>query len=206
MIQTNTKYFILLFCIFSSFVSIAQTDGQILTRTNGGASWEDSDGNGIYSGDGEIPSGGTTVTAGANALDITTTIVDGVSIDGATLSVDGANDRVGMGTITPQSTLHVNGSFAASIRHFTSSLSDSDTDLDEDDYYLTITGIDATVDIPNPSNCPGRIYIVSHLGQGRTFTFDKGIRIPGSNTPQDTFSGVIMIIASNVNGQWHQVL
>jgi hypothetical protein len=40
MIQTNTKYFILLFFIFSSFVSIAQTDGQVLTRTNGGASWE----------------------------------------------------------------------------------------------------------------------------------------------------------------------
>jgi hypothetical protein len=201
----NKLDYILIFLVVFCFTAVnGQTDGQVITRTNGGASWEDSEGNGIYSGSGDLPS---TVDVKQASYDMTFTNSGGdFKVDTTTFIVDAIENRVGMGTTTPTSTLHVNGSFAASIRHFPSSSSDSDTDLDEDDYYLTITGIDATVDIPNPSNCPGRIYIVSHLGQGRTFTYDKGIRIPGSNTTQDTFSGVIMIIASNVNGQWHQVL
>ena len=208
--QINIKHLILLVCIFSSFIGLAQTDGQVLTRTNGGSSWADSDGNGIYSGSGNIPSGGTTVTAGANALDVTTTTVDGVSIDGATLSVDGANDRVGMGTTTPTSSLHLGGSFAVSFRHFNSGVfgGPTTTDLDEDDCFLQISGQNATVNLPNASNCVGRIYIVSHLTTGRTFTFNQNINQPPGAGSQTTFSGMTMIIASSINinsSGWYQL-
>ncbi|MBT6439765.1 MAG: hypothetical protein HOK72_08645, partial [Flavobacteriales bacterium] len=61
---------------------------------------------GIYSGSGSL-SGATTVTGGANTLDFTTTAVDGFSVDGTTFSVDGANDRVGIGTSAPEYELHL---------------------------------------------------------------------------------------------------
>ena len=201
--QINIKHLILLLCIFSSFIGLAQTDGQILTRTNGGSSWADSDGNGIYSGSGNIPSGGTTVTAGANALDITTTVVDGVSIDGATLSVDGANDRVG--TTTPTSSLHLGGSFAVPTRHFNSGVlgGPTTTDLDEDDYFLTISNQNATVNLPAASTCSGRVYIVTHLTAGQTFTFNTAVNQPPGTTTQTTFSGMTMVISNGTN--WYHL-
>ena len=79
-----------------------------------GTSWKalvsasTTDGNGIYDGSGNL-SGNTVVTGGANTLDFTTTATDGFSVDGTTFSVDGANDRVGIGTTTPGAPLDVNG-------------------------------------------------------------------------------------------------
>ncbi len=69
----------------------------------GGAS---ADGNGIYDGSGSLI-GATVVTQGANTLDFTTTAVDGFSVAGTTFSVDGLNNRVGIGISAPGNLLHV---------------------------------------------------------------------------------------------------
>ncbi|WP_312172971.1 hypothetical protein [Chryseobacterium sp.] len=63
---------------------------------------------GIYKSSGSL-SGNTTVTQGANTLAFTSTATNGFSVDGTTLSVDAANDRVGVGTTSPTTTLDVNG-------------------------------------------------------------------------------------------------
>ena len=62
---------------------------------------------GIYKGSGSL-AGNTTVTAGTNTLAITSTATNGFSVDGTTLSVDAANNRIGIGTSAPASLLHVN--------------------------------------------------------------------------------------------------
>lgn len=63
----------------------------------------------IYNSDGTL-TGNRTVTQNANTLAFTGTATNAFSVDGTTLSVDAANDRVGVGTTTPQKTHHVNGS------------------------------------------------------------------------------------------------
>jgi len=69
---------------------------------------------GIYKGGGSL-SGATTVTQGANTLAFTSTVVNGFSVDGTTFSVDGSNDRVGVGIAAPTSTLHNNGTTSYTI-------------------------------------------------------------------------------------------
>ncbi len=63
----------------------------------------------IYNSDGLL-TGNRLVIQNANTLAFTGTATNAFSVDGNTLSVDAANDRVGAGTTTPQKTLHVNGS------------------------------------------------------------------------------------------------
>jgi len=63
----------------------------------------------IYSADGTL-AGNRIVTQGANTLTFTSTATNGFSVDGTTLSVDAANNRVGIGSIAPTQALHVNGS------------------------------------------------------------------------------------------------
>jgi len=55
---------------------------------------------GIYKGSGAL-SGNTTVTQGGNTLTFTSTATNGFSVDGTTLSVDAANNAVGIGTAAP---------------------------------------------------------------------------------------------------------
>ncbi|WP_415328217.1 tail fiber domain-containing protein [Chryseobacterium sp. MMS23-Vi53] len=62
----------------------------------------------IYNTDGTL-AGNRIVTQGANFLRFTPTIAHGFSVNGNTFSVDGENSRVGIGTITPQRKLHING-------------------------------------------------------------------------------------------------
>jgi len=62
----------------------------------------------IYNANGTL-TGNRIVTQGANFLRFTPTITHGFSVNGATLSVDGENSRVGIGTTTPQRKLHVTG-------------------------------------------------------------------------------------------------
>ena len=136
-------------------------------------------------------------------MDITTTVVDGFSVDGTTLSIDGANDRVGIGTNLPTSSLHLVGSMAVPTRHFNSVSGTTTTTLDEADYFLTISGQNSTVNLPSASSCPGRIYIVSHLTSGRTFTYNTAISQPPGVTTNTTFSGMTMIISNGNN--WYQL-
>lgn len=60
----------------------------------------------IYTSDGTL-TGNRTVTQGANTLTFNSTAVNGFSVDGTTFSVDGANNRVGIGNIAPNLSLDV---------------------------------------------------------------------------------------------------
>ncbi|SMP14856.1 hypothetical protein [Chryseobacterium profundimaris] len=64
---------------------------------------------GIYKGNGSL-SGNTTVTQSANTLAFTSTATNGFSVDGTTLSVDAANNRVGIGTASPGNLLEISSS------------------------------------------------------------------------------------------------
>ncbi|SEM77080.1 hypothetical protein SAMN05421856_106210 [Chryseobacterium taichungense] len=66
---------------------------------------------GIYKGSGSL-SGNTTVTQGTNTLAFSTSATNGFSVAGSTLSVDGANNRVGIGTASPNTKLHTVSSTA----------------------------------------------------------------------------------------------
>lgn len=52
----------------------------------------------------------TTIAQGSNTLAFTSSATNGFSVDGSTFSVDGANDRVGVGYTSPTEKLNVNGS------------------------------------------------------------------------------------------------
>ncbi|SEM81763.1 hypothetical protein SAMN05421856_1071, partial [Chryseobacterium taichungense] len=66
---------------------------------------------GIYKGDGSL-SGNTTVTQGNNTLAFSSSATNGFSVAGSTLSVDGVNNRVGIGTTSPSAKLEVNSGTA----------------------------------------------------------------------------------------------
>jgi len=71
---------------------------------------------GIYKGSGSL-SGNTTVTQGTNTLAFSSSATNGFSVAGTTLSVDGANSRVGIGTTAPVTTLTVNGIISSGIQN-----------------------------------------------------------------------------------------
>ena len=62
----------------------------------------------IYNSDGSL-AGNRIVTQAANTLAFTATATNAFSVDGSTLSVDAANDRLGIGTAAPTRKLHVEG-------------------------------------------------------------------------------------------------
>ena len=65
----------------------------------------DTDNDGIYDGSGTIPA--TTIATITDNLDFVTSAIDGFGVDGTTFSVDGANNRVGIGTTSPSAKLHI---------------------------------------------------------------------------------------------------
>ena len=60
----------------------------------------------LYNTDGTLTAN-RTVTQGANTLAFTGTQTNAFSVDGSTLSIDAANNRVGLGTITPDTKLTI---------------------------------------------------------------------------------------------------
>jgi len=101
-------------------VNTGQTTGMVLTATDnlGTATWQalpaaivDTS---IYAGNGTISGANTTRTVdqATNNLAFTSTATAGTShftVDGTTLNVDAVNNRLGVGTATPNSTLQVVG-------------------------------------------------------------------------------------------------
>ncbi|MEJ5051958.1 hypothetical protein WH221_19190 [Chryseobacterium culicis] len=63
----------------------------------------------IYNTDGAL-TGNRIVSQGSNSLAFTGTQANAFSVDGATFSVDAANDRIGVGTQTPNAKLEINSS------------------------------------------------------------------------------------------------
>ncbi|UPZ17873.1 beta strand repeat-containing protein [Flavobacterium humidisoli] len=72
---------------------------------------------GIYKGSGSL-SGPTVVTGGANsfAFTSTSTATNAFSVDGTTFSLDAQNNRVGMGTASPTTTLHLFSGTSGALR------------------------------------------------------------------------------------------
>jgi len=70
----------------------------------------------LYNTDGNL-SGNRVVTQDAHTLAFTTTATNGFSVGGTTLSVDGANNRIGIGTIVPQTKFHVVSTTPSSNRY-----------------------------------------------------------------------------------------
>jgi len=62
----------------------------------------------IYNSNGTL-TGNRIVTQGLNTLAFTSNAVNGFSVSGTTFSVDGSNNRVGLGIAAPLALLHVNG-------------------------------------------------------------------------------------------------
>ncbi|SHG23808.1 beta strand repeat-containing protein [Chryseobacterium sp. OV279] len=94
----------------------AGTAGQILTSAGAGAAptWTTPaavTSTNIYNADGTL-TGNRTVTQGANTLAFNGTAVNAFSVDGTTLSVDAANNRVGIGTNTPTAQLQLSNTTA----------------------------------------------------------------------------------------------
>ncbi len=75
-----------------------------------------------------------------------------------TLFVTGGYAQVGIGTVSPNSTLQVVGSFSAAYRSFTASTTASSTD-----YTLSFTGTAAsTLTLPDATTCAGREYVLKN--------------------------------------------
>ncbi|WP_330747393.1 beta strand repeat-containing protein [Chryseobacterium sp. CP-77] len=87
-------------------------NGKALEYVYSNSGWRSTDGGSgttstnIYTADGTL-TGNRIVTQGANTLAFTGTQTNAFSVDGNTLSVDAANDRVGLGTTTPDTKLTI---------------------------------------------------------------------------------------------------
>ncbi|MGH1515988.1 hypothetical protein [Chryseobacterium sp. JK1] len=70
----------------------------------------------LYNSDGYL-SGNRVVTQDGNTLAFTSTSINGFSVDGTTLSVDASNHRIGFGTSSPETKLHVVSTIPISNRY-----------------------------------------------------------------------------------------
>lgn len=87
------------------------------------------------------------------------------------MSVRTDNSRVGVGVTNPNSTLEVNGSFAANIRNISAA-----TTLD-DTYCYVVMESGSSLTLPAASTCPGRVYHIKN-GSGS----NKTIVLSGSSS------------------------
>lgn len=97
----------------ASLGGVTIPNGKALEYVYSNSGWRATDGGAvggssgnIYTTDGTL-AGNRTVTQGANTLTFTGTQTNAFSVDGSTLSVDAANDRVGLGTTTPDTKLTI---------------------------------------------------------------------------------------------------
>lgn len=89
----------------------AGTVGQVLKSNGPGKApvWQtDAVSSNLYNSNGSL-TGNRTVTQAGNTLGFTGTAINAFSVAGNTLSVDAANNRVGVGTVTPHAKLSVSG-------------------------------------------------------------------------------------------------
>lgn len=93
----------------SAYIGNNGTVGQVLTSQGPSKSavWTSLSSNSIYGGSGSL-SGNTEVEMGANTLSFTSSLSNAFIVDTTTLAVDALNNRVGIGTSTPLSNLHLN--------------------------------------------------------------------------------------------------
>ncbi|EJL69568.1 hypothetical protein [Chryseobacterium populi] len=86
-------------------------DGNVWVKVNSGPISD----NNIYNTNGSLI-GNRIVTQGKNTLTFNSDAVNGFSVDGSTFSVDAANNRVGIGTASPDKKLDVRSASAGAVR------------------------------------------------------------------------------------------
>ncbi|HCA08928.1 tail fiber domain-containing protein [Chryseobacterium sp.] len=132
-----------------------------------GTAWTKLAGNGtpvnnIYTNDGTL-AGNRIVTQGTNTLAFTGTATNAFSVDGTTLSVDAANDRVGINTTAPGTTLDVNG--AITNRETSIAVSANTVSIPANTSQIQLTGAataDVTVTAPAAPNSGQRLIVYNN--------------------------------------------
>ena len=80
-------------------------------------------------------------------------------------SMAAADAQIGISTVTPHSSLHVNGSLANKYHSFSSTLTAAATDN-----LLVFTGtVSTTATLPSATSCRGRNYLIKNAGTGSPF-------------------------------------
>ena len=185
--QTSLALIFLLFC-FSGF---GQTDGQVLTRVNGGASWADASGDGIYSGNGTTPS------------DLEVGVQDSIEFNDGTLFLSATDNRVGINEDEPNSTFHANGSVAYAVDNFTATSTNS-YDMDETNYVLMVNtnNSSAVINLPLANTCEGRVYHVIKTSTSNSLLFSRNI-FTAPSTTRNSFSGInVQVRIISAGGNW----
>ncbi len=133
--------------------------------------------------------------AGTSALAFSTNSTEAIRID--------ASQNVGVGTTTPNSTLHTGGSFATAIIQNAGALT-----LDNTHHTVIITG-NSTVTLPIASSFPGRIYIIKNpdtvaVAASPDFivTISSYLNSFGE-TSTNVEGGVLQLQSDGTN--WHQI-
>ena len=89
------------------------------------------------------------------------------STAGTGLIVD-ADNTTGIGTATPTSTLHVGGSVAMPIK----TINTTPYNATESDYTILCNNGNMTINLPQASTVPGRIYVIKRISALGTITLD----------------------------------
>ena len=176
---------------------------EVLTKVNGGASWETA--SNIFGSNGTISSNRT---INANQEDITFENLDQFILENASsdnvLNIDAPNNKIGVRTGSPSSSLDINGSVSYATATFSATGSNSYT-MGDDDYLLfaSTTSSSATINLPNASTCPGRVYRFIKTRTNNSLIFSPTIMV-NSTTGQGTFSGtdVKLTIISDGTNWW----
>ena len=174
--------------------TVYQTSAQeVLTKVNSGASWQphpNHDGNGIYGGSNSLSTNTTVAAMGNFDLNFSGGNFSIDTIGHPTFYVETSRPMIGIGTKTPQSTLHINGSisYATLMIAFSQGRTYFVTDDDCVLFAVTSNG-DATFSLPDPSDCRGRIYHFIKTTQANSLIFSSHSITVSPGTTQTNFSG-----------------
>jgi len=143
---------------------------------------------GIYKGNGAL-SGNTIVAQGGSTLAFTSTATNGFSVDGTTLSVDAANNRVGIGTSSPSTTLDINGN----MRIATASSSSSSSNV------ATLVRDNTTGEIKIASSSTGNTANMTYIKYNLSNVNKDWIANFNTNIPSSQYT--VVIVGSTFNQQ-----
>lgn len=171
------------------------TPKKILTRVDGGVSWENPKDGGIYDGSGDL-SGLVDIRQGNHNLEFTNT-GGNVLVDTTTLVVNTEENSVGIHTSSPVSTLDVGGSVSLPVMHESSNMV-----LDESHHTVFAHGqIAPTITLFDPDFCSGRMYRIARPLPG-TGTISEYITNTGANST--SYSRGVLLLQSD-GSNWRQV-
>ena len=155
----------------------------------------------IYNSDGTL-TGNRIVTQGSNTLAFNGTATNAFSVDGSTLSVDAANDRLGVGTITPNNKLDLGTSAGATTSDVAGKkLALYNNAAGTDFYGLGInSGVLQFHTASTPTEEPGMVLTsTGNLGVGNVAPIAK-LDVAGNVKITDGTQGAGKLLVSDANG------